>query len=60
MAYGEALREWLLPDAVAVSLVYPGHIAPTTRSGMSARCRSSWRRTRQPRASSAGSTADKA
>ncbi len=27
MAYGEALREWLLPDAVAVSLVYPGHIA---------------------------------
>jgi short-subunit dehydrogenase len=27
MAYGEALREWLLPDSVAVSLVYPGHIA---------------------------------
>jgi short-subunit dehydrogenase len=26
MAYGEALREWLLPDGVAVSLVYPGHI----------------------------------
>jgi short-subunit dehydrogenase len=26
MAYGEALREWLQPDGVAVSLVYPGHI----------------------------------
>jgi short-subunit dehydrogenase len=26
MAYGEALREWLLPDGVGVSLVYPGHI----------------------------------
>jgi len=27
MSYGEALREWLLPDRVAVTLVYPGHIA---------------------------------
>lgn len=27
MAYGEALREGLLPDGVDVSLVYPGHIA---------------------------------
>ncbi|MEO8422096.1 MAG: SDR family NAD(P)-dependent oxidoreductase [Hyphomicrobium sp.] len=27
MSYGEALREWLAPDNVAVSLVYPGHIA---------------------------------
>jgi short-subunit dehydrogenase len=27
MSYGEALREWLLPDNVAVSLIYPGHIA---------------------------------
>jgi short-subunit dehydrogenase len=27
MSYGEALREWLLPDNVAVTLVYPGHIA---------------------------------
>jgi short-subunit dehydrogenase len=26
MSYGEALREWLLADNVAVSLVYPGHI----------------------------------
>jgi NADP-dependent 3-hydroxy acid dehydrogenase YdfG len=26
MAYGEALREYLLPDKVTVSLVYPGHI----------------------------------
>lgn len=26
MAYGEALREWLASDGVAVSLVYPGHI----------------------------------
>ncbi len=26
MAYGEALREYLLPDNVTVSLVYPGHI----------------------------------
>lgn len=26
MAYGEALREWLLPDGVAVSLIFPGHI----------------------------------
>lgn len=26
MAYGEALREWLAPDHVAVSLIYPGHI----------------------------------
>ena len=26
MVYGEALREWLQPDGVAVSLVYPGHI----------------------------------
>jgi hypothetical protein len=23
---GEALREWLLPDNVAVSFIYPGHI----------------------------------
>jgi len=27
MAYGEALREYLVPDGVLVSLVYPGHIA---------------------------------
>jgi short-subunit dehydrogenase len=27
MAYGEALREWLAHEGVAVSLVYPGHIA---------------------------------
>jgi short-subunit dehydrogenase len=26
IAYGEALREWLAPDHVAVSLIYPGHI----------------------------------
>lgn len=26
MAYGEALREYLLPDKVTVSLIYPGHI----------------------------------
>lgn len=26
MSYGEALREWLLPDNVSVSLIYPGHI----------------------------------
>jgi short-subunit dehydrogenase len=26
MSYGEALREWLAPDNVAVSLIYPGHI----------------------------------
>jgi len=26
MSYGEALREWLLPDNVAVSLIYPGHM----------------------------------
>lgn len=26
MAYGEALREFLIEDGVAVSLVYPGHI----------------------------------
>ena len=26
MAYGEALREWLAPNNVAVSLIYPGHI----------------------------------
>lgn len=26
MAYGEALREYLLPDKVRVSLIYPGHI----------------------------------
>ena len=26
MSYGEALREFLIPDNVAVSLVYPGHI----------------------------------
>lgn len=26
MAYGEALREFLIPDKIVVSLVYPGHI----------------------------------
>jgi short-subunit dehydrogenase len=26
MAYGEALREWLIPEGVAVSLIFPGHI----------------------------------
>ena len=26
MAYGEALREFLIPDTIDVSLVYPGHI----------------------------------
>jgi NAD(P)-dependent dehydrogenase (short-subunit alcohol dehydrogenase family) len=26
MGYGEALREWLAPDNVAVSLIYPGHM----------------------------------
>jgi short-subunit dehydrogenase len=26
MSYGEALREWLAADTIAVSLVYPGHI----------------------------------
>jgi short-subunit dehydrogenase len=26
MAYGEALREYLIPDGLTVSLVYPGHI----------------------------------
>jgi short-subunit dehydrogenase len=26
MAYGEALREFLIPDNITVSLVYPGHI----------------------------------
>ncbi len=26
MGYGEALREWLIPDNIAVSLIYPGHI----------------------------------
>lgn len=26
IAYGEALREWLAPDNVGVSLIYPGHI----------------------------------
>lgn len=26
LAYGEALREWLMPDNIAVSLIYPGHI----------------------------------
>lgn len=26
MSYGEALREFLIPDNVAVSLIYPGHI----------------------------------
>ncbi len=25
MSYGEALREWVAPDNIAVSLVYPGH-----------------------------------
>lgn len=27
MSYGEALREYLIPNGVLVSLVYPGHIA---------------------------------
>jgi short-subunit dehydrogenase len=27
MSYGEALREWLAAEGVAVSLIYPGHIA---------------------------------
>jgi short-subunit dehydrogenase len=26
MAYGEALREYLIPDGITVSLIYPGHI----------------------------------
>jgi NADP-dependent 3-hydroxy acid dehydrogenase YdfG len=26
MAYGEALREYLIPDGIIVSLIYPGHI----------------------------------
>jgi hypothetical protein len=26
MAYGEAVREWLIPDGVKVSLVYLGHV----------------------------------
>jgi len=26
MSYGEALREWLIPDRVGVTLIYPGHI----------------------------------
>ena len=26
MSYGEALREWLAPDKVSVSLIYAGHI----------------------------------
>src|SRR5262249_23763662 len=26
MSYGEALREWLAPDNLSVSLIYPGHI----------------------------------
>lgn len=26
MAYGEALREYLIPDGILVTLVYPGHI----------------------------------
>ncbi len=26
MAYGEALREFLMPDGITVSLIYPGHI----------------------------------
>ena len=30
MSYGEALREWLIPDGVAVTLIYPGHI-PTNQ-----------------------------
>jgi short-subunit dehydrogenase len=33
MSYGEALREWLLPDNVRVSLIYPGHIATTQVAG---------------------------
>jgi short-subunit dehydrogenase len=33
MSYGEALREWLLPDNVAVSLIYPGHIATGQTNG---------------------------
>lgn len=27
MAYGEALREYLLPEGVRVAMIYPGHIA---------------------------------
>ena len=26
MAYGEALREYVIPDGIRVTLVYPGHI----------------------------------
>lgn len=26
LAYGEALREWLIPDNVSVSMIFPGHI----------------------------------
>ena len=33
MAYGEALREWLQPDGVRVSLVYPGHIETAQVAG---------------------------
>ncbi len=33
MAYGEALREWLQPEGVSVSLVYPGHIGTAQVAG---------------------------
>ena len=33
MSYGEALCEWLAPDNIAVSLIYPGHIATAQTRG---------------------------
>jgi short-subunit dehydrogenase len=51
MAYGEALCEWLAPDNVAVSLIYPGHIKTAQVEHHVARCLS-WCRRRRPRASS--------
>lgn len=33
MAYGEALREFLIPDGIVVSLVYPGHIETAQVAG---------------------------
>jgi short-subunit dehydrogenase len=33
MAYGEALREFLIPDKIVVSLVYPGHIKTAQVAG---------------------------
>lgn len=33
MAYGEALQEYLIPDRIAVSLVYPGHIETAQVAG---------------------------